>query len=99
MEAVVSLPPAFDMTPIGKKSYWDGGLFDNTPLGAVLDHLNDAPDVDRTVYVAIGYVQSCLAGDRYLPRNTFGRPNLARLANRVMPRGKRVTTLRKIERR
>jgi NTE family protein len=46
-----SLPPAFDMTPIGNKSYWDGGLFDNTPLGAVLDHLNDAPDVDRTVYV------------------------------------------------
>jgi NTE family protein len=46
-----SLPPAFDMTTIGKKNYWDGGLFDNTPLGAVLDHLNDAPDVDRTVYV------------------------------------------------
>jgi hypothetical protein len=33
------------------KSYWDGGLFDNTPLGAVLDKLNDAPDVERTVYV------------------------------------------------
>jgi NTE family protein len=46
-----SLPPAFPMTVIGRKHYWDGGLFDNTPLGAVLDHLNDAPDVDRTVYV------------------------------------------------
>jgi predicted acylesterase/phospholipase RssA len=46
-----SLPPAFPMTLIGTKSYWDGGLFDNTPLGAVLDHLDDAPDVDRTVYV------------------------------------------------
>jgi NTE family protein len=39
------------MTTIGKNNYWDRGLFDNTPLGAVLDHLNDAPDVDRTVYV------------------------------------------------
>ncbi len=46
-----SLPPAFPMTSIGTESYWDGGLFDNTPLGAVLDHLADAPDVDRTVYV------------------------------------------------
>jgi NTE family protein len=46
-----SLPPAFPMTTIGKESYWDGGLFDNTPLGAVLDHLNDAPGVDRTVHV------------------------------------------------
>ena len=46
-----SLPPAFPMTSIGTESYWDGGLFDNTPLGAVLDHLDDAPDVERTVYV------------------------------------------------
>ena len=49
--ASCSLPPAFPMTTIGRKHYWDGGLFDNTPLGAVLDHLNDAPDVHRTVYV------------------------------------------------
>jgi NTE family protein len=46
-----SLPPAFPMTPIGRRSYWDGGLFDNTPLGAVLDRLDKTPDVDRTVYV------------------------------------------------
>ena len=46
-----SLPPAFPMTPIDRKHYWDGGLFDNTPLGAVLDHLNDAPGVDRAIYV------------------------------------------------
>jgi NTE family protein len=49
--ASCSLPPAFPMQAIGRKHYWDGGLFDNTPLGAVLDHLNDAPDVDRSVYV------------------------------------------------
>jgi predicted acylesterase/phospholipase RssA len=46
------LPPAFPMTAIGTEHYWDGALFDNTPLGAVLDHLNDGSDVDRTVYVA-----------------------------------------------
>jgi NTE family protein len=46
-----SLPPAFPATVIDGKSYWDGGLFDNTPLGAVLDKLNDAPNVERSVYV------------------------------------------------
>jgi NTE family protein len=46
-----SLPPAFPTTVIEQKPYWDGGLFDNTPLGAVLDRLSDAPDIDRTVYV------------------------------------------------
>ena len=39
------------MTRIGENSYWDGGLFDNTPLGAVLDRLDPAAGVDRTVYV------------------------------------------------
>jgi NTE family protein len=46
-----SLPPSFPMTRIGENSYWDGGLFDNTPLGAVLDRLDPAAGVDRTVYV------------------------------------------------
>jgi NTE family protein len=46
-----SLPPAFPMTEIGTQSYWDGGLFDNTPLGAVLDRLDPAEDVERTVYL------------------------------------------------
>ncbi|MGZ3311746.1 MAG: patatin-like phospholipase family protein, partial [Xanthobacteraceae bacterium] len=46
-----SLPPSFPMTVIDGKSYWDGGLFDNTPLGAVLDRLDPAAGVDRTIYV------------------------------------------------
>jgi NTE family protein len=49
-----SLPPAFPETVIKERSYWDGGLFDNTPLGAVLDELNKfnkEPDAERTVYV------------------------------------------------
>jgi len=44
-----SLPPSFPMTVIDGKSYWDGGLFDNTPLGAVLDRLDGG--ADRTIYV------------------------------------------------
>jgi predicted acylesterase/phospholipase RssA len=46
-----SLPPSFPMTMIDGKSYWDGGLFDNTPLGAVLDRLDGAAGADRTIYV------------------------------------------------
>jgi NTE family protein len=46
-----SLPPSFPMTMIGKKYYWDGGLFDNTPLGAVLDRLDTSAGADRTIYV------------------------------------------------
>jgi NTE family protein len=46
-----SLPPAFPMTAIGNKHYWDGGLFDNTPLGAVLAHMKDVAGDDRTIYV------------------------------------------------
>ncbi len=46
-----SLPPSFPMTTIGEQSYWDGGLFDNTPLGAVLDRLDQDPLTDRVIYV------------------------------------------------
>lgn len=46
-----SLPPSFPMTVIDGKYYWDGGLFDNTPLGAVLDRLDTSRDADRTIYV------------------------------------------------
>jgi predicted acylesterase/phospholipase RssA len=46
-----SLPPSFPMTEVDGRAYWDGGLFDNTPLGAVLDRLDVGPGVERTVYV------------------------------------------------
>jgi NTE family protein len=46
-----SLPPSFPMTVIDGKPYWDGGLFDNTPLGAILDRLDAATGVERTIYV------------------------------------------------
>jgi predicted acylesterase/phospholipase RssA len=32
-----SLPPSFPATKIGAQTFWDGGVFDNTPLGAVID--------------------------------------------------------------
>ncbi len=34
-----SLPPGFPATKVDDDVYWDGGVFDNTPLGAVLDAL------------------------------------------------------------
>ena len=46
-----SIPPAFPATVINGKPYWDGGVFDNTPLGAVLDLMDDAPDRERSVFV------------------------------------------------
>jgi NTE family protein len=40
-----SLPPGFPMTVVGGEPYWDGGLFDNTPLSALLGAIapEDAP--------------------------------------------------------
>jgi NTE family protein len=35
-----SLPPGFPMTKIDGVHYWDGGLFDNTPIEALLDLLD-----------------------------------------------------------
>jgi predicted acylesterase/phospholipase RssA len=46
-----SLPPSFAMTRIGGRHYWDGGLFDNTPLGAVLDAVAAGPGTELTAYV------------------------------------------------
>jgi len=49
--ASASLPPFFPMTRIDNRTYWDGGLFDNTPLGPVLDALNELPGEERCVIV------------------------------------------------
>jgi predicted acylesterase/phospholipase RssA len=46
-----SLPSAFPMTVIENRSYWDGGLFNNTPLRAVLNKFDKAAGVNRTIYV------------------------------------------------
>jgi len=36
-----SLPPGFPMTQIDGVHYWDGGLFDNTPIESLLDLLDE----------------------------------------------------------
>ncbi|CAN7355683.1 patatin-like phospholipase family protein [Phenylobacterium sp. LjRoot225] len=48
-----SLPPSFPATTIDGKHYWDGGLFDNTPLGEVIARMkpNKAPPAEREVVV------------------------------------------------
>jgi predicted acylesterase/phospholipase RssA len=48
-----SLPPSFPATTIDGEHYWDGGLFDNTPLGEVISRMkpNKAPPAEREVVV------------------------------------------------
>lgn len=45
-----SLPPGFSWTEIGGRAYWDGGLVDNTPLGAAIDAFS-AGDARRMLVV------------------------------------------------
>jgi NTE family protein len=52
-----SLPPSFPATSAPSQDtgaealYWDGGLFDNTPLSKVIDALQESDDHDKTMYV------------------------------------------------
>jgi NTE family protein len=46
-----SLPPGFPMTVIDGIPYWDGGIFDNTPIEAMLDILNDDEIEDLPLFV------------------------------------------------
>ena len=53
-----SLPPSFPPTQAaapppstGERLYWDGGLFDNTPLSKVIDALQESNDPDKSMYV------------------------------------------------
>jgi NTE family protein len=44
-----ALPPAFPAVRIGGSSYWDGGIYSNTPIEAVLD---DKPRRDALIFAA-----------------------------------------------
>ena len=44
-----SLPPGFPPTSVGGRSYWDGGLFTNTPLGPAINALEECDDGDPAV--------------------------------------------------
>ncbi|HTV32842.1 MAG TPA: patatin-like phospholipase family protein [Methylocella sp.] len=61
-----SLPPSFPMTVIDEKHYWDGGVFDNTPLGAVLDRLDPSEGLERAIYVV-----NLFPNEARLPRNLY----------------------------
>jgi NTE family protein len=43
-----SLPPGFPMTQIEGESYWDGGVFSNTPLSPAINALEKAANGDRS---------------------------------------------------
>jgi predicted acylesterase/phospholipase RssA len=47
-----SLPPSYPPKQIDKQFFWDGGLFDNTPLSALLD-LIDARDAATTRVIVV----------------------------------------------
>jgi NTE family protein len=42
-----ALPPAFPAVRVGEEAYWDGGLYSNTPIEAVLD---DNPRRDSVIF-------------------------------------------------
>lgn len=46
-----SLPPGFPATAIDDLSYWDGGLFSNTPLSPAIDALPADGDVETEITV------------------------------------------------
>jgi predicted acylesterase/phospholipase RssA len=67
-----SLPPSFPPTTAiaprdnggGEQPYWDGGLFDNTPLSKVIGALQEGHDPHKTMYVV-----NLFPSEAPLPRN------------------------------
>ena len=49
--ASCSIPPGFPWTVIDDRTYWDGGLTDNTPLHPVIDNLTKAEAAAMPIYV------------------------------------------------
>lgn len=76
--ASASLPPAFPQTPIGKRFFWDGGLFDNTPLSPVIKALTTDQDTQLVVV-------NLFPAKGPIPKNmpeVFGRTIQIMLANK-----------------
>ncbi|MCB9264532.1 MAG: patatin-like phospholipase family protein [Lewinellaceae bacterium] len=59
-----SLPPGFPMTRVGEEWYWDGGLFDNTPLLPAIERLDSDPEVQKRLFVV-----KLFPGEGPLPQN------------------------------
>lgn len=47
-----SLPPSYPPKSVGSRSYWDGGLFDNTPLSQLLNQI-DVADARSTRVIVV----------------------------------------------
>jgi NTE family protein len=76
-----SLPPSYPAKEIGTESYWDGGLFDNTPLSALLGHI-DAAEAATTRVIVINLFPNAGA----VPKNmleVFDRMTELQFANKT----------------
>jgi NTE family protein len=63
-----ALPPGFPMARVNGKAYWDGGLFDNTPVRPMIDLLDDE-EADSLPIIQINLFPD--GEPRPLPTNIF----------------------------
>jgi NTE family protein len=71
-----SLPPSFPMTAIDGESYWDGGLFFNTPLSKAINYLEELEPDDARVRREIVVVE-------LFPRRAAVPTDLVEVLNRA----------------
>ncbi|MBF0414570.1 MAG: patatin-like phospholipase family protein [Magnetococcales bacterium] len=64
-----ALPPGFPMVEIDHQFYWDGGLFDNTPLKPAFRALNGYQDTSDKQYRRSVYVFSLFPHRGVVPKN------------------------------
>lgn len=64
-----ALPPGFPMVQIDGSHYWDGGLFDNTPLKPAFKALNGFKDSSEQNYTRSVYVFSLFPQRGVVPKN------------------------------
>ena len=66
-----SLPPGFPATVIEGEAYWDGGLFDNTPIAALLDLLDEDQLATLPIFVINLFPSDMAIGStaRAMPQN------------------------------
>jgi predicted acylesterase/phospholipase RssA len=75
-----SLPPGFPMTRVLGVDYWDGGLFNNTPLLPAIENLEEGPDVKL-------YVVNLFPNEGSIPKNmmqVFGRMFAIQFSNKLV---------------
>lgn len=98
-----SLPPSFPATraaaPPGSGGvehlYWDGGLFDNTPLSMVIEALQESDDLDKRLYVITLFPSATAAAPENL-HEVFSRMMTLAFSNKMakdMKRAKQTTEL------